>query len=126
MPGEVIDGGDNMQVVSCHGTARVDTFIPLCRSNTKGKRMKSKKFEPVSRGGYFLYLFKNRREMLGMIKSEFVCDLFDREGGGCKENLGFQDNMVQDGFLGGKTGVLFYQGIQMIGMSMESVGVKAH
>ena len=76
---QIVDAGDNMQVVSCHGTARVDTFIPLYRNNTKGKRMKSKKFEPVSRGGYFLYLLKSSREMLRMVKPEFKRDLFDRE-----------------------------------------------
>src|SRR5258708_11235817 len=109
---KLVDAGDNMQVVSFHGTARVDTFIALCRSNTKGKRMKSKKFKPVPRGRCFLHLFKSRREMLRMIKSEFKRDFFDRERGRCKENFGLQDNMFHDGFLGGKTGILFYQEIQ--------------
>ena len=64
--------------------------------------------------------------MLRMIESEFKGDFFDRERGRCKENFGLQDNMVHDGFLGGKTGILFYQEIQVIGMRMETVGVKAH
>ena len=64
--------------------------------------------------------------MFRMIKSEFKRDFFDRERGRCKENFGFQDNMVHDGFLGGKTGILLYQEIQMIGMSMETVGIKAY
>ena len=64
--------------------------------------------------------------MLRMIKSEFKGDFFDRERGGCKENFGLQDNMVHDGFLGGKTRILLDQEIQMIGMSMETVGIKAY
>ena len=63
--------------------------------------------------------------MFRMIESEFKRDFFDRERRGCKENFGLQYNMVHDGFLGGKTGILLYQEIQMIGMSMETVGVKA-
>jgi hypothetical protein len=115
-----------MQVISFHGTARVDPIIPICRSNPKGKRKKSKNLEPVLRGRYFLCLFKNRREMFRMIKSEFKRNFFDRERSRYKENFGLQDNMFHDGFLGSKTGILLYQEIQMIGMSMETVGVKAH
>src|ERR1700722_7238758 len=115
-----------MQVVSFHDTARVDTFIALFRSNTKGKRMKSKNLQPVSRGRAFLHLFKSRRKMLRMIESEFKRDFFDRERSRCKENFGLHDDVVHNGFLCGKTGILFYQEIQMIGMSMEAIGVKAH
>jgi hypothetical protein len=88
--------------------------------------MKSKNLQPVLRGRYFLCLSENRREMLRMIEAEFKRDFFDRERGRGKENFGLQDNMVHDGFLGRETGILLHQEIQMIGMSMETVGIKAH
>ena len=64
--------------------------------------------------------------MLRMIKPEFERDLFDRQRSGCKQNFSLQDNMVHDGFLRGKTSILLYQGIQVIGMRMEFFGVEVY